>query len=104
MPRDSGSNYDASLDPVALDDPEFLRHLVERALLRFLEAEMTAHLGAARYERSEARQGHRNGYKPRTLHTRVGTRTLRVPQDREAPSRPSSSRATSAARRRSSSR
>ena len=83
MPRDSGSNHDASLDTVALDDPEFLRQLVERALQRFLEAEMTAHLGAARYERSDARQGHRNGYKPRTLHTRVGTLTLRVPQDRE---------------------
>src|SRR5947209_15675651 len=47
------------------------------------EAEMGAHLGAARYERSERRQGYRNGYKPRQLHTRVGTLTLRVPQDRE---------------------
>ena len=72
-----------TLDTVALDDPEFLRHLVERALQRFLEAEMTAHLGAARYERSDARQGQRNGYKPRQLHTRVGTLSLRVPQDRE---------------------
>ncbi len=72
-----------TLDTMALDDPEFLRHLVERALQRFLEAEMTAHLGAARYERSDARQGQRNGYKPRQLHTRVGTLSLRVPQDRE---------------------
>ncbi len=72
-----------TLDTVALDDPEFLRHLVERALQRFLEAELTAHLGAARYERSDARQGQRNGYKPRQLHTRVGTLSLRVPQDRE---------------------
>jgi putative transposase len=74
---------DASFDTVAMDDPGFLRHLVERALQRFLEAEMTAHLHAARYERSEGRRGHRNGYKPRQLHTRVGTLTLRVPQERE---------------------
>ena len=74
---------DADFDTVALDDPDFLRQLVERALQRILEAEMTAHLGAARYERSDARQGHRDGYKPRQLHTRVGTLTLRVPQDRE---------------------
>jgi putative transposase len=35
------------------------------------------------YERSAARSGHRNGYKPRTLRTRVGTLNLLVPQDRE---------------------
>ena len=59
---------DADFDTVALDAPGFLRQLVERALQRFLEAEMTAHLGAARYGRSEGRHGHRNGYKPRPLH------------------------------------
>ena len=48
---------DASFDTVAMEDPDFLRHLVERALQRFLEAEMTAHLHAARYERSEERRG-----------------------------------------------
>ncbi len=83
MARNSVTTDDAAIDTVVLDDPDFLRQLVERALQHFLEAEMTAHLGAARYERSDARQGHRNGYKPRQLHTRVGTLTLRVPQDRE---------------------
>src|SRR4051812_11523365 len=74
---------DADFDTVVLDDPEFLRQLVQRMLQHFLEAEMSVHLGAAHYERSEGRQGYRNGYKPRQLHTRVGTLTLRVPQDRE---------------------
>ena len=82
MATRTDTTADADFDTVALDDPDFLRQLVERALQRFLEAEMTAHLGAARYERSDVRQGHRNGYKPRQLHTRVGTLTLRVPQDR----------------------
>ncbi len=45
---------DADFDRGALDDPDFLRQLVERALQRFLEAEMTAHLGAARYTRARA--------------------------------------------------
>jgi len=66
-----------------LDDPEFLRGLVQGALQAILEVEMTAHLGAERYERVDARSGHRNGSKPRQLHTRVGTLELRVPQDRE---------------------
>ena len=66
-----------------LDDSDFLRRIVERTLQQVLETEMTAHVGAEPYERTEARTGHRNGYKPRTLHTRVGTLTLMVPQDRE---------------------
>ena len=66
-----------------LDDPGFLREIVERVLQQMLEAQMTNHVGAAPYERTEKRTGHRNGYKPRTLKTRVGTLNLLVPQDRE---------------------
>ena len=68
---------------ILLDDPGFLKEIVERVLQEVLEAEMTEHVGAAPYERSEGRTGHRNGYKPRTLRTRVGTLNLLVPQDRE---------------------
>jgi putative transposase len=68
---------------ILLDDPGFLKEIVERVLQELLEAEMTEHVGAAPYERSEARTGHRNGHKPRTLRTRVGTLNLLVPQDRE---------------------
>jgi putative transposase len=68
---------------ILLDDPGFLREIVERVLQEMLEAEMTHHIGAAPYERSAARTGHRNGYKPRTLRTRVGTLNLLGPQDRE---------------------
>ncbi len=66
-----------------LDDPGFLKEIVERVLQELLEAEMTEHVGAAPYERAENRTGHRNGHKPRTLRTRVGTLNLAVPQDRE---------------------
>jgi transposase-like protein len=52
-------------------------------LQELLEAEMTEHVGAAPYERTTERKGHRNGHKPRTLRTRVGTLNLLVPQDRE---------------------
>ena len=66
-----------------LDDPGFLKEIVERVLQELLEAEMTEHVGAAPYERSAERKGHRNGHKPRMLRTRVGTLNLLVPQDRE---------------------
>jgi putative transposase len=68
---------------ILLEDPDFLREIVQRVLQEMLEAEMTEHIGAAPYERSATRIGHRNGYKPRTLRTRVGTLNLLVPQDRE---------------------
>jgi putative transposase len=72
-----------SLQEALLDDPGFLKEIVERVLQELLEAEMTHHIGAAPYERGEGRTGHRNGHKPRTLRTRVGTLNLLVPQDRE---------------------
>jgi transposase-like protein len=68
---------------VLLDDPRFLGEIVERVVQQVLETEMTEHIGAALYERTENRTGQRNGYKPRTLRTRVGTLNLLVPQDRE---------------------
>jgi putative transposase len=68
---------------VLLDDPSFLGEIVERVVQQVLETEMTEHIGAALYERTENRTGQRNGYKPRTLRTRVGTLNLLVPQDRE---------------------
>ncbi|CAN5855442.1 IS256 family transposase [soil metagenome] len=65
------------------DDPSFLKEIVQNALQQILEAEMTQHVGAAPYERTDGRTGQRNGYKPRTLRTRVGTLNLLLPQDRE---------------------
>ena len=84
-----------------LDDPEFLRQIVERMLQHLLEAEITEHLGAAPYQRTESRKGHRNGYKPRKLKSRVGTLELLVPQDlKKGPFPRACSLATSETRRR----
>lgn len=66
-----------------VEDPSFLRELVEAALNRFLDAEITEHLQAKPYERAEERRGYRNGYRSRQLKTRVGTLTLAVPMDRD---------------------
>jgi transposase-like protein len=74
-----GEKAQASL----LDDEDFLPKVLESYLQRFLERELAAFLGAERYARTEARRGYRNGYKPRTLKTRVGRIELLVPQDRD---------------------
>jgi putative transposase len=82
MATNNGTGVDAAMQAVLTDDPDFLRDLVSHVVQEILETEMTAHLGAGSYERTESRTGQRNGYKPRQLQTRVGTLTLLVPQDR----------------------
>jgi putative transposase len=62
---------------------DFLRELVQRTVQQVLETEMTGFLGAGSYERNGERRGWRNGYKPRTLKTRVGELELMVPKDRD---------------------
>ena len=62
---------------------DFLRELVQRTVQQVLETEMTGFLGGGSYERNGERRGWRNGYKPRTLKTRVGELELMVPKDRD---------------------
>jgi putative transposase len=83
MAKDHRRPVEEVVQGVLLDDPGFLKEIVERVIQELLEAEMTEHIGAAPYERSEGRTGHRNGHKRRALRTRVGTLNLLVPQDRE---------------------
>jgi transposase-like protein len=55
-----------------------VRLLLNHAML----AERSKALGAAPYERSATRKGHANGFKPKTLQTRLGELTVDVPQVR----------------------
>jgi transposase-like protein len=45
-----------------------------------MEMEVSEQIGAARYERSENRQEHRNGYRERPWETRVGEIQLQIPK------------------------
>lgn len=66
-----------------LTESDALAGLLTTTLTQVLEAQMTEHIGAERYEHNEDRQGYRNGTRLRTLSTRVGPLTLRVPQTRD---------------------
>lgn len=48
-----------------------------------MRLERQRHLGLAPYERSAQRQGYANGYKPKTVKSRIGALDLAVPQVRE---------------------
>ncbi|MBU2495903.1 MAG: transposase, partial [Candidatus Omnitrophica bacterium] len=65
------------------DSPENLKNLMESICQQILEAEISQHLKANPYERTQGRQGHRNGYKPRSLKTRMGELNLSGPQARD---------------------
>lgn len=51
--------------------------------------EREQYLGAAPYERVEGRRSHANGFKPKTVQTRMGELTLQVPQTRDGQFYPS---------------
>lgn len=59
-----------------------LKRLLEQLLQQAMAAEVAGHLRADVHQRSPERRGQRNGYKPRTLQTRVGELELAVPQVR----------------------
>ena len=82
---DNNKNIMASpvLQEALLNDREFLRNIVADFCQDLLQEEMKIHLKAEKYERTDERSGLRNGYKPRTIKTRVGSFTLLVPQDRD---------------------
>ena len=59
--------------------PEMIRVLINQAM----QVERSKYLQADEYERTEERKGHANGYKPKTVRTRMGEITFAVPQVRE---------------------
>ena len=81
------AEYDISLtkDQVEglLTNDDGLKGLVTVVVNQVLEAQMSEHLSAGHYERSDGRKGYRNGYRPRQLYTRIGKLVLRVPQCRD---------------------
>lgn len=59
--------------------PDLLRVLLNNAM----RAERSKYLQAGEYERTEERKGHANGFKPKTVKTRLGEITFAIPQVRE---------------------
>jgi putative transposase len=69
-------------------DGDFLRSVAEAVLQLLLEADVEGLIGAGRYERTGERLNCRNGFRDRTLDTRLGAPQLRVPKLRQGSSFP----------------
>ena len=76
-----------SIDIVELlqkhDQSDFLRTIAESVLQLLMEADVDGLIGAGRHERAENRTTWRNGYRDRSLDTRIGTLNLKVPKLRQ---------------------
>jgi len=64
-------------------DGDFLRTVAEAVLQILMEADVEGLIGASRHERSAERLNYRNGYRDRTLDTRLGPLQLRIPKLRQ---------------------
>ncbi len=64
-------------------DSDFLRAVAEAVLQILMETDVEGLIGAGRHERSAERLNYRNGYRERTLDSRLGQLQLRVPKLRQ---------------------
>src|SRR5579863_7403076 len=64
-------------------DSDFLRAVAEAVLQILMEADVEGLIGAGRHERSAERLNYRNGYRDRSLETRLVTLSLRIPKLRQ---------------------
>jgi putative transposase len=64
-------------------DGDFLRSVAEAVLQLLMETDVEGLIGAGRHERTAERATYRNGYRDRTLDTRLGSLQLRIPKLRQ---------------------
>jgi len=64
-------------------DGDFLRNVTEAVVQLLMEADVEGMIGAGRHERTLERATYRNGYRDRSLDTRLGSLQLRIPKLRQ---------------------
>ena len=77
------------LELITQNGLDALPHALTVLLNAAMQAQRQKHLGVAPYERSPQRTDYANGYKDKTLLTRLGTLDLSVPQTRNGDFYPS---------------
>jgi putative transposase len=71
------------LERVSQQGIDIMPELIQVILNAAMQAERQQYLKAEPYQHTEEREGHANGYKPKTVCTRVGSITFSIPQVRE---------------------
>jgi putative transposase len=89
VPHAPGADVVGRNDLPSVAAPDAVRAMVATLVQETIRAEFDRFVGAQPYERTPARQGHRNGRYQRQFRTRVGAIVLDIPRDRAGLFRPS---------------
>jgi transposase-like protein len=81
--RVENRTIDDALELLKESGSEGMAEAVTLLMNAAMAAERSEYLGARPYERSATRVGHTNGFKDKTLKTRLGELPLKVPQTRD---------------------
>jgi putative transposase len=71
------------LEQIASQGFDFVPELIRIVINAAMQAERQQYLKAAPYQHTPERRGHGNGFKPKTVNTRMGEISLDIPQVRE---------------------
>ena len=71
------------LEQLAEQGLDFLPEIIRIIINTAMQVERQKYIGVGPYERSAERQGHSNGFKPKTVTTRIAPITFDIPQVRE---------------------
>ena len=84
MTQSNSKSIQSILQEALSKDGDFLKEVVRRIIQELMEEERNQQVGVLSHERDHTkRKASRNGYKPRSLNTRVGSLSLAKPQIRE---------------------
>jgi len=82
MTTENNRVFEELLEDLSIENGDVLTRVVSTVLNLAMKLEQQKALQAAPYERNGERAGHRNGYKDKTLRTRIGEVPVQIPQVR----------------------
>ena len=81
--EEQSSNVSQAVQLLAEHGFEGMANAIEILFNEAMKIQRQDYMGAAPYERSDERRAYANGFKPKTIKSRVGTLRLQVPQTRD---------------------
>ena len=81
--RHDSTTLDQLMELLIQDGPDAMAQALTTLLNHAMCIEREQVLGAAAHQRTDTRRGYANGYKPKTLTTRIGDLPLQVPKTRD---------------------
>ena len=80
--QEQSNALDSIVELLAEHGFEGMAQAIEILFNEAMKLQRAAVLGARPYQRTAERRGHANGFKPKTVNSRLGTLELQVPQTR----------------------